>query len=164
MSKLDFIKKAQVAKEYSELDIARMDYMNENPDYYETEGFIAQGVQLSDIFESEKVNRNNEPYISRFARLEFYNDDEEEKISFPITFWQAAKDGVVKIKHDNPLKNLIVYISEDNVNNVFDVDYKGLQELIDEIKEISIKPKVIKISKGGFKTWGFDVVELKFKE
>lgn len=164
MSKLDFIKKAQVAKEYSELDIARMDYVNESPDYYETDGFIAQGVQLTDIFESEKVNRNNEPYISRFARLEFYNDDDEEKVSFPITFWNGMKDGVIRIKPDNPLSNLIRAMAEDAVNNTFDVDYKELQDLISEIEEVSIKPRVIKTSPTGFKTWGFNAGGLKFKE
>lgn len=158
----NFIKKASVSKEYSELDIARMDYVEEQPEYYEDDGLIAQGVELTDIFESEKVSKKGEPYISRFARLSFFDDGEEIKVSFPITFWNPVKEGVAKIKADNPLSSLIKFIAEDNVNNTFDVDYKELQKLIDEIESVKIVPRVIK-ERNGFQTWGFTVVELNFK-
>lgn len=164
MSKLDFIKKAQVAKEYSELDIVRMDYIEERPSNFEDATLVAQGVELTDIFESERVNRNNEPYISRFARLTFFDDEEEVKVSFPFNLWDAPKNGIVKIKVDNPLSNLIKTMAEDTVNNTFDVDYKELQKLIGEIDSIKIKPRVVHKSRSDFEIWGFDVVELKFKE
>ena len=92
----------------------------------------------------------------------FWDDEEEIKVSFPITFWNPVKMGVAKIKADNPLSSLIKFIAEDNVNNTFDVDYKELQELIDEIESVKIVPRVIK-ERNGYQTWGFTVVELKFK-
>ena len=70
--------------------------------------------------------------------------------------------GVARIKADNPLSSLIKFIAEDNVNNTFDVDYKELQELIDEIESVKIVPRVIK-ERNGYQTWGFTVVELNFK-
>lgn len=158
-----FIKKAGVAREYSELDIARMSYATEKPDYYEGETIEAQGVELSDIFESEKTNRKGEPYISRFARLDFFNDDDEEKVSFSLTFWEGLKDGVIKVKPNNPLSNLIKFISGDNTNNQFDIDYKALQDIILKISNAEIKVRVIE-SRNGFDTYGFDVVSLKYEE
>ena len=37
----NLIKKASVAREYSELDIARMDYVEERPDYYDGDIFLS---------------------------------------------------------------------------------------------------------------------------
>lgn len=158
-----FIKKASIAREYSELDIARIDYLDEYPEFFEDDGFEGQGVELTDIYESEKVNRKGEPYISRFARLTLFDDKEEQKVNFPVTFWTPLKDGVAKIKPDNPLSALIKFIADDNVNNTFDVAYNELQDLVLEIGYIKIIPRVIK-ENNGFKTWGFKVEDLQFKE
>lgn len=159
----NLIKKASVAREYSELDIARMDYVEERPDYYDGDIFVGNGCEITDIFESEKTNRKGEPYISRFARFTIFNDKEEEKVSFPITFWQPMKDGVIRIKPQNPLSNLIKFITNDEVNNSFDVDYAELQKIALEIDAISVKVRVID-SRNGYETYGFDVQDIQFKE
>lgn len=159
----NLIKKASVAREYTELDIARMDYQDERPDYFSGDNYVASGVELTDIFESEKISKKGEPYISRFARLTLFNDEEEEKVSFPVTFWKPLKDGVAVIKPQNPLSNLIKYIAEDDVNNSFDVDYVELQKILLEIEEIEVKVRVID-SRNGFETYGFDVERIEFKE
>ena len=39
----NLIKKASVAREYSEIDIARMDYVEERPDYYDGDIFVGNG-------------------------------------------------------------------------------------------------------------------------
>lgn len=159
----NLIKKASVAREYTELDIARMEYVEERPDYFNGDNYVASGAELSDIFESEKISKKGEPYISRFARLTLFNDDDEEKVSFPVTFWKPLKDGVVTIKPQNPLCNLIKYIADDNVNNSFDVDYAELQKIVSEIESIKVKVRVID-SRNGFETYGFDVNDIVFKE
>ena len=81
------IKKAGVAREYTKLDIARMDYTEETAQYYEDENLnTITGAELTDIYESEKTNSKGEPYISRFAKFTVFDDEAEEKVSFPITF------------------------------------------------------------------------------
>lgn len=159
----NLIKKATVAREYTELDIARMEYVEERPDYFDGDVFKASGAELTDIFESEKISKKGEPYISRFARLTLFNDEDEEKVSFPVTFWKPLKNGVATIKPQNPLANLIKYIADDNVNNSFDIDYAELQKILLEVEKLSVKVRVID-SRNGFETYGFDVEEIKFKE
>ena len=156
------IKKAGVAKEYTELDIARMDYSEERADYYEGETLEMTGADLTDIFESEKTNKKGEPYISRFARFTVFDDENEEKVSFPITFWNGTKDGIIRIKPNNPLANLIKFISGDTVNNQFDIDYEMLQKIVSDIKSIELKIRVIEV-RNNFETYGFDVKDITFK-
>lgn len=163
MNVKNLVKKATVAREYSELDIARMDYQEERPDYFDGETYEANGAELTDVFESEKVSKKGEPYISRFAKLSLFNDDEEEKVSFNITFWTPIKDGIAVIKPQNPLCNLIKYISDDFVNNSFTIDYEELQKILLEVVSIKVKVRVID-SRNGFETYGFDVEDIKFKE
>lgn len=159
------IKKAGIAKEYTKLDIARMDYVEETPSYYEDEVLdTITGAELTDIFESEKTNSKGEPYISRFAKFTVFNDADEEKIGFPITFWNKPNnDGIIKIKPNNPLANLIKFISGDTINNQFDVDYSMLQKIIGDIKSMSIAIRVIQV-RNGYETYGFDVKDIQFKE
>lgn len=157
------IKKAGIAKEFTELDIKRMEYVDEKPEYYDGSTFEASGADLSDIFEKERTNKNGEPYVSRFAKLVLFNDNEEEKVSFSATFWNPAKDGVVKIKPNNPICNLIKFISNDYVNNQFDVDYEQLQKIVSEITHIKVKVRIIEV-RNNFEVYGFDVEDIEFKD
>lgn len=158
------IKKAGVAREYTKLDIARMDYTEETAQYYEDENLnTITGAELTDIYESEKTNSKGEPYISRFAKFTVFDDDAEEKVSFPITFWNEAKDGIIRIKPNNPLANLIKFISGDSINNQFDIDYEMLQKVVSDIKSMDIFIRVIQV-RNGFETYGFDVKDIQFKE
>lgn len=157
------VKKSSVAKEYTKLDIARMDYTEETAQYYEDEKVdTITGAELTDIFESEKTNKKGEKYISRFARFTVFDDDAEEKIGFPITFWNEPKDGIVRIKPNNPLANLIKFVMADEVNNQFDVDYEMLQKIISDIISMDITIRVIEV-RNGFETYGFDVKDIQFK-
>ena len=73
------------------------------------------------------------------------------------------KDGVIRIKPQNPLSNLIKFITNDEVNNSFDIDYAELQKIALEIDAISVKVRVID-SRNGYETYGFDVQDIQFKE
>lgn len=162
MSFENVIKKATVGREYSELDIKRMDYTAETPEYYDGDSITFNGVDLGNLNEQTGVGKNGKEYTRKWSKLAFFNDIDEEKVEFNLNFWKFD-DTTVNVRATNPLSNLIKYLANDSKNNTFDIDYEELQKFLTKIVSIVIKIKVIEV-RNGYSTYGFDVVGVKFKD
>lgn len=99
MNVKNLVKKATVAREYSELDIARMDYQEERPDYFDGETYEANGAELTDVFESEKVSKKVNLILADLLNYHYLMMMKKKKLALILLFGHQLKMVSLLLNH-----------------------------------------------------------------